>query len=69
MALSPADKDAFIAMLNGAFGSIPSFLKDFIKPAMVLNYLQTIPANFRDYTLREIIDVIEEAKQNNKLKI
>lgn len=66
MALSDQDKESLLTMFKGAFGGIPGIMKDLIKPSMVLDYIKSIPANFRKYTLQELIDALEEARQNGK---
>ncbi len=67
MALSSADKESLLTLMKNSLGGLPGIIKDLVKPSMILDYIKTIPLNFRKYTLQEIIDALEDARQNNKL--
>ncbi len=65
MALSYEDKKLLINGLNGILSQVPSFLKGTINSKLISGYIQAIPNNFRNYSLQELIDAIEEGNRNN----
>jgi hypothetical protein len=67
MSLTDQDKESLLNMFKSAFNGIPGIMKDLIKPSMVLDYIKSVPAAFRKYTLQELIDALEEARHNGKL--
>jgi hypothetical protein len=67
MALSAEDRESLLKLMKSSLNGVPGFMRDMIKPSMILDYIKTIPANFRKYTLQELIDALEEARLTNKL--
>lgn len=68
MALNGADKDQMVQLINGILSQVPSFLRGSIGAKNLPGYLNSIPANFRGYTLQELIDAMIQANQENKFK-
>jgi hypothetical protein len=67
MVIKAVDRDSLLLLLKDTFNNTPGILKSYINPSLILNYIEAIPQNLRQYTLQEIIDVLEEARQNGNL--
>ena len=68
MPLTTEDQELLVQTINTAIGQIPAFLRGAVNPRNISAYLQSVPQNFRRYTLQEIIDGLEEANRNSRFK-
>jgi|GEM_PF-2367588 hypothetical protein len=65
MALSYDDKELLLNIMRDSFNRIPGIMRDVVKPSLVLDYIKSIPANFRKYTLEELIDAMEDYRPDD----
>jgi|WetSurMetagenome_2_1015567.scaffolds.fasta_scaffold2240988_1 hypothetical protein len=68
MALTSADKEALAGMINSGLAQIPGFLRGAVNSGAIAGFLGNIPRNFRDYTLQELIEAVEELDRDKKIK-
>jgi hypothetical protein len=67
MPLSFRDRSNFILFLKEAFNNVPGVLKGYVKPSMIVSFIEAIPRNYRKYTLQEIVDILEDAREKGEL--
>lgn len=68
MALTPADKEALAVMIESNLAQIPGFLRGAVNSKAISGFLNSIPPNFRNYTLQELITAIEDLNRDNRIK-
>ena len=68
MALTSADKEALARMIESSLAQLPGFLRGAVNSAAIAGFLNSIPPNFRAYTLQELIAAIEELNREKKIK-
>lgn len=68
MALTTADKEALAVMIESSLKQLPGFLRGAVNSSAITGFLNTIPQNFRSYTLQELITAIEDLNREQRIK-
>ncbi len=67
MALSPTDREKLIQAFNQLTAKIPGMFKPMILRQSLPQYLAALPEEFKDYTLRELADTLNDAWNNKEI--
>jgi hypothetical protein len=68
MSLSQADKNLLSETINQTLSQIPAFLRGTVNAQNITLFLKGIPSQFRNYTLLELIEAVEESCADGKIK-
>ena len=65
--MSSDDRQAFIQFIKLALSQVPSFLRGSMNPASILQYMRMIPAQFRRYTVEQLLSALEDGIQSKEI--
>lgn len=68
MALNANAKEALAGVINASLDRIPGFLRGAVNKTAIAGFLKSIPADFRGYTLQELMDAIDDLNRENRIK-
>ena len=66
--LTPSDKEALASMIATGLAQVPGFLRGAVNGKAITGFLNSIPSNFRAYTLGELIAAVEDLDRENRIK-
>jgi len=67
MSLTIEDRERLIQAFNQLTQKIPGMFKPMILRQSLPQYLAALPEEFKDYTLRELADTLNEAWSNDEI--